>query len=115
MLYVDEGDVITSAGTAAGIDACLHVVRLEHGAAMANELARSLVVAPHRDGGQTQFVPVPVDAPTARPTWPRLHDWALGHLHHRSPSPDLAAGSTCRRGRSPAGSPHTPEPPRTSG
>ncbi len=62
VLYVDAGQVITSAGTAAGIDACLHVVRLEHGAAVANELARRMVVAPHRDGGQAQFVPVLVDA-----------------------------------------------------
>src|SRR5215472_1577499 len=50
VLYVDQGQVITSAGTAAGIDACLHVVRLEHGAAVANQLARRMVVAPHRDG-----------------------------------------------------------------
>jgi transcriptional regulator GlxA family with amidase domain len=80
VLYVDEGDVITSAGTAAGIDACLHVVRLEHGAATANELARRLVVAPHREGGQTQFVPVAVDAAPGGSELAAVQGWALGHL-----------------------------------
>lgn len=55
-LYVDEGQIITSAGTAAGLDACLHLVRREHGAAAATALARRMVVAPHRAGGQAQFV-----------------------------------------------------------
>ena len=55
VLYVDEGDVITSAGTAAGIDACLHVVRIDHGAAVAADLARRLVTPPHRPGGQAQY------------------------------------------------------------
>ena len=80
VLYVDEGDVITSAGTAAGIDACLHVVRLEHGAAIANEVARRLVVAPHREGGQAQFVPLLVDAGAGNAELAALHDWALDHL-----------------------------------
>ena len=80
VLYVDEGDVITSAGTAAGIDACLHVVRVEHGAATANEIARRLVVAPHREGGQAQFVPVPVDAADGGAELAALQDWALGRL-----------------------------------
>jgi transcriptional regulator GlxA family with amidase domain len=80
VLYIDEDDVITSAGTAAGIDACLHVVRLEHGAATANEIARRLVVAPHREGGQAQFVPVPVDADAGGSELAILHDWALAHL-----------------------------------
>lgn len=55
VLYVDDGDIITSAGTAAGIDACLHVVRVDHGAAVAAELARRLVTPPHRQGGQAQY------------------------------------------------------------
>ncbi len=80
MLYVDEGQVITSAGTAAGIDACLHVIRLEHGAAVANEIARHMVVAPHRDGGQAQFVPLPVDDTTDGPDLAALREWALEHL-----------------------------------
>jgi AraC family transcriptional activator FtrA len=63
VLYVDEGDVLTSAGVAAGIDLCLHLVRCDHGAGVANALARRLVVAAQRDGGQAQFVerPVPLD------------------------------------------------------
>jgi transcriptional regulator GlxA family with amidase domain len=80
VLYVDEGTVITSAGTAAGIDACLHVVRLEHGAATANEVARRLVVAPHREGGQAQFVPVPVGV-ACGPDLADLRTWALRHLN----------------------------------
>jgi transcriptional regulator GlxA family with amidase domain len=77
VLYVDEGPVITSAGTAAGIDACLHVIRVEHGAAVANEVARHMVVAPHRDGGQAQFVPVLVDDTADGPDLAALRDWAL--------------------------------------
>ncbi len=66
VLYVDEGDVLTSAGTAAGIDLCLHVVRMDFGAEIANAVARRMVVPPHRDGGQAQFVHDPVpDGPGA--------------------------------------------------
>jgi transcriptional regulator GlxA family with amidase domain len=66
VLYVDEGDVMTSAGTAAGIDLCLHVVRLDFGAEIANAVARRMVVPPHRDGGQAQFVDEPLpDGPGA--------------------------------------------------
>ncbi|MCC7272497.1 MAG: transcriptional regulator FtrA [Alphaproteobacteria bacterium] len=64
VLYVDEGAVLTSAGSAAGIDVCLHLVRRDHGPEMANRLARRLVVPPHREGGQAQYVERPV--PTAR-------------------------------------------------
>jgi transcriptional regulator GlxA family with amidase domain len=87
VLYLDEGQVITSAGTAAGIDACLHVVRVEHGAAVANEVARAMVVAPHRDGGQAQFVPVPVDSADRQADLALLRDWALSPCTSRSPSP----------------------------
>ena len=62
VLYVDEGDVLTSAGVAAGIDLCLHLVRRDHGAEVANAVARRIVVAPHRDGGQAQFVEAPLPA-----------------------------------------------------
>jgi transcriptional regulator GlxA family with amidase domain len=54
VLYVDDGDVLTSAGTAAGIDLCLHIVRTDHGSAVANEIARRMVLPPHREGGQAQ-------------------------------------------------------------
>ncbi|MDM8083828.1 helix-turn-helix domain-containing protein [Cellulomonas cellasea] len=69
VLYVEDDRVITSAGTAAGIDACLHLVRRELGAAAAAAVARRMVVAPHRDGGQAQYVetPLPPDADTLAP------------------------------------------------
>jgi transcriptional regulator GlxA family with amidase domain len=60
VLFVDDGDLITSAGTAAGVDACLHLVRRELGSAVANTIARHMVVPPQRDGGQRQFVDRPV-------------------------------------------------------
>ncbi|MEU6063506.1 MULTISPECIES: helix-turn-helix domain-containing protein [Streptomyces] len=64
VLYVDEDPVITSAGTAAGIDACLHIVRKEQGPEVANKIARRMVVPPHRDGGQAQYIerPLPRDS-----------------------------------------------------
>ncbi len=61
VLYVDDGQVITSAGSAAGIDMCLHLIRKDFGAAIANQVARRLVVPPHREGGQKQFVDTPVE------------------------------------------------------
>ncbi len=63
VLYVDEGQILTSAGSAAGIDLCLHLVRRDFGVAAANLVARRLVVPPHRDGGQTQRVPGAVASP----------------------------------------------------
>ncbi|QGU11246.1 transcriptional regulator FtrA [Leclercia sp. J807] len=56
VLYIDNGDVLTSAGSAAGIDLCLHLVRRDYGSVAANRVARRLVVSPHRDGGQAQFI-----------------------------------------------------------
>jgi transcriptional regulator GlxA family with amidase domain len=67
VLYIDEGDVLTSAGTAAGIDACLHLLRRQYGAGPANSVARRLVVPPHRQGGQAQFIEQPLPE-TARDT-----------------------------------------------
>jgi len=64
VLYVDDDPVITSAGTAAGIDACLYLVRREQGSKVANAIARRMVVPPHRDGGQAQYVERPVAEPT---------------------------------------------------
>jgi AraC family transcriptional activator FtrA len=63
VLYVDDGDVLTSAGSAAGIDLCLHLVRADHGAAVANGVARRFVVPPHREGGQAQFIEAAVRPP----------------------------------------------------
>jgi transcriptional regulator GlxA family with amidase domain len=91
VLYVDDGQVITSAGTAAGIDACLHLLRLEHGAAVANAVARRMVVPPHRDGGQAQFVPAHVDEADDSANLAALHEWALEHLREPLTVADLAA------------------------
>ncbi|MEV7725441.1 helix-turn-helix domain-containing protein [Streptomyces sp. NPDC087917] len=79
VLYVDEGQVVTSAGTASGIDACLHVVRREHGAEVANTIARRMVVPPHRDGGQAQFVRRPLPR-TACDTVGGVIGWMARHL-----------------------------------
>jgi len=77
-LYVDEKQIITSAGSAAGLDMLLHLVRRDHGSAVANRVAQRLVVAPHREGGQAQFVPRPVPHDeSGRLT--RLMDWVRGH------------------------------------
>lgn len=79
VLYVDDGDLLTSAGSAAGIDLCLHLVRSDHGAAVANQVARRLVVPPHRDGGQAQYVEQPVPADDDA----RIHHvigWLTAHL-----------------------------------
>ncbi len=62
VLYVDDGSVLTSAGLAAGIDLCLHIIRADHGAAVANQVARHVVVSPVRPGGQAQFIAAPVPA-----------------------------------------------------
>jgi transcriptional regulator GlxA family with amidase domain len=80
VLYVDDGSVVTSAGSAAGIDACLHVIRREFGAAVAATVARRMVVAPHRDGGQAQFVTSPVPVCTADTLQPVL-EWMGANLH----------------------------------
>ncbi len=88
-LYVEDGNVFTSAGSAAGIDLCLHLVRLDHGAAVANEVARRLVVPPHRDGGQAQFIARPVPAHPGHGL-ARAMDWALAHLDRPLAVEDLA-------------------------
>ncbi|HTD13342.1 MAG TPA: transcriptional regulator FtrA [Steroidobacteraceae bacterium] len=61
VLYADEGQLLTSAGSAAGLDLCVHLVRRDYGAAVANQVARRLVIPPHRDGGQAQFLERPVE------------------------------------------------------
>jgi transcriptional regulator GlxA family with amidase domain len=90
VLFVDDGDVATSAGLAAGLDLCLHVLRGDHGAEVANAVARHLVVAPWRDGGQAQFIDRPVpDADDDRVG--AAMAWALEHLHERITLEQLAA------------------------
>jgi transcriptional regulator GlxA family with amidase domain len=79
VLFVDEGDVLTSAGEAAGIDLCLHMIRRDHGAAVAGDVARRTVVPPHREGGQAQFIALPVPEPRAASTG-AARAWALERL-----------------------------------
>ena len=79
VLFVDTGQIITSAGTASGVDACLHLVRREFGATMANKIARRMVVPPQRDGGQQQFVPAPVPGYSSDGL-AELLDWARSNL-----------------------------------
>jgi transcriptional regulator GlxA family with amidase domain len=79
VLYVDDGGVFTSAGTAAGIDLCIHLVRLDYGAAVANSVARRIVMPPFREGGQAQYVEQPVRAADER-SLAALLDWARGGL-----------------------------------
>jgi transcriptional regulator GlxA family with amidase domain len=90
VLYVDGDELLTSAGTAAGIDLCLHIVRRDHGAEVANRVARRMVVAAHRDGGQAQFIDLPVPSrPTDDPVAGAM-EWALGRLTERIGVDDLA-------------------------
>ncbi|SCL65072.1 helix-turn-helix domain-containing protein [Micromonospora peucetia] len=80
VLYVDDGVVLTSAGSAAGLDLRLHVVRRDHGAGIANAVARRLVTPPHRDGGQAQFIEAPVTADPADDRIAGSMAWAVAHL-----------------------------------
>jgi AraC family transcriptional regulator, transcriptional activator FtrA len=80
VLYVDDGDVLTSAGTTAGIDLCLHIVGADHSAAVANTLARRLVAPAHRDGGQAQYIETPAFGRADPGLAPAL-DWMQAHLH----------------------------------
>lgn len=80
VLYVDGDDVLTGAGSAAGLDLCLHLVRKDHGARVANAVARRLVVPPHREGGQAQFVEASVPSPAGDDPVARAMAWALDHL-----------------------------------
>jgi transcriptional regulator GlxA family with amidase domain len=89
VLYVDDGQVVTSAGTAAGIDACLYLVRKEQGARIANAIARRMVVPPHRDGGQAQFVEHPV-GPPACDTLAEVIEWMERHLDQQVSVNELA-------------------------
>jgi transcriptional regulator GlxA family with amidase domain len=81
VLFVDDGNLITSAGTAAGIDACLHLVRRELGSAVTNVIARRMVVPPQRDGGQRQYIDQPIPVRCSEGFAPQL-DWIVSNLHH---------------------------------
>lgn len=80
VLYVDDDDVLTSAGAAAGMDLCLHLIRRDHGSEIANQVARICVVPPWRDGGQAQYIARPVPDATGSDT-AGAREWALRQLH----------------------------------
>ncbi|MFR9795679.1 GlxA family transcriptional regulator [Streptomyces sp. MS06] len=82
VLFVDEGDVLTSAGAASGIDLCLHLVRRDHGVGLSHHVARRLVAAPYRSGGQAQYVPRSVPEPLGD-LFAGTREWALEHLGER--------------------------------
>ncbi|MGW3101352.1 GlxA family transcriptional regulator [Streptomyces sp. NPDC001100] len=90
VLFVDDGDVLTSAGVASGVDACLHLVRRDHGSAVANQVARQCVVPPWREGGQAQFIIQPM--PTERDEGTgATRAWALERLDQSLALRELAA------------------------
>ncbi|WP_371528626.1 helix-turn-helix domain-containing protein [Streptomyces sp. NBC_01283] len=89
VLFIDDGDVLTSAGVAAGLDLCLHVVRSDHGSVVANDVARRTVVPPHRDGGQAQYIQRPVPEPQLATTT-AARAWALARLHEPIQLRDMA-------------------------
>jgi transcriptional regulator GlxA family with amidase domain len=90
VLYVEDGRVISSAGTAAGIDACLYLVRKEQGSRVANAIARRMVVPPHRDGGQAQYVDQPVAGP-ACDTLSEIIEWMQRNLDRQLTVEQLAS------------------------
>jgi AraC family transcriptional regulator, transcriptional activator FtrA len=96
-LYVDGGNVLTSAGCAAGLDLCLHIVRSDHGAHTANDVARRLVIAPHRAGGQAQYIDSPVPEPTTDGQIAGGMAWALANLDSPITLDELAAKSSLSR------------------
>jgi AraC family transcriptional regulator, transcriptional activator FtrA len=91
VLYVVDDNILTSAGTAAGIDLCLYLVRQEHGSAIATALARRMVVPPHRDGGQAQYVEAPVPKTEDAPTLEPLLSWLVTRLDQAHTVESLAA------------------------
>jgi len=90
-LYVEDGNLLTSAGTAAGIDCCLHLVRRVHGSDIATKLARRMVVPPHRAGGQAQYVEAPMPSATDAQTLEPLLEWLVANLHRSVTVEELAA------------------------
>ena len=93
VLFVDDGNLITSAGTAAGIDACLHLVRRELGSEVTNKIARRMVVPPQRDGGQRQYIDQPIPLRCSDSFAPHL-DWILANLDMPHTVGSLAARAT---------------------
>lgn len=90
-LYIDDGDILTSAGTAAALDCCLHILRRDHGAEIANRVARRLVVAPHRHGGQAQYIEKPLPTSGDQDQIGAAITWAIEHLEEPLCLDQLAA------------------------
>jgi len=97
VLYIDDGDIITSAGTAAGLDCCLHLLRRRVGASITNRVARRLVVPPHRQGGQAQFIEQPVIIHQNDERLSKTLEWALTRLDRRLDVDSLAERSGMSR------------------
>ena len=91
MLYVDEGDLLTSAGSAASIDLCLHVVQRDYGTEIASRLARDLVVPLYREGGQAQYIETPMPALDEASLFADTLTWLQAHLDEAITVQDLAA------------------------
>jgi len=96
-LYLDQGDIVTGAGASAGIDMCLHLIRREHGAALANSIARILVTPPHRDGGQRQFIAAPLTAGDDGDRLAEVMAWARANLDRPVSLDELAARALMSR------------------
>lgn len=97
VLYLDDGLITTSAGTAAGLDCCLHLLRSMHGSEIANKVARRLVVPPHRQGGQAQFIEQPLPESGADTRFDALLTWLRSHLHLAHDLDSLAARALMSR------------------
>lgn len=91
VLYVDEGTILTSAGVAAGLDCCLHLLRRLRGADYANKVARRILIAPHRDGGQAQFIDRPLPQSPSACRFTELLSWIGANLHEEHSIDALAA------------------------
>ncbi len=90
VLFIDDGDILTSAGAVSGVDLCLHLVRKDHGSELANHIARRCVIPPWRDGGQAQYIEQPMPEPGATGT-AATREWALERLDQPLTLADLAA------------------------
>jgi len=95
-LYIDEGHVLTSGGVTAGLDLCLHLIRRDHGTRLANQRARLLVAAPHRTGGQAQFMDLPLPPDPDDGPAP-VYEWALRNLHQPLTVDELARRAAMSR------------------
>jgi transcriptional regulator GlxA family with amidase domain len=96
-LYIDQGAIVTGAGAAAGVDMCLHLVRREHGAAVANQIARNLVIPPHRDGGQAQYVSAAIPADGDDQRLAAVIAWARANLDRRLSVEEMAVQALMSR------------------